>query len=489
MASESIQEVGARRSRSAGLTTSAVLRFWLPLATSWLLMATENLTVNAIIARMAEARLQLAALGIAFSLALAVESPIISLLTASNALARDRESFRLLHRFMLGLNAAVTMGMLLLGLTPLFDFAVVQLIGAPAEIAVKVRPVLWSLILWPAAIGFRRFHQGLMIRHGYTRQIGYGTALRLFTAVGVSLAGLAWGKLDGATVGGLALGASAIAESVYVWYVAQPLVQKVKGTDTLAERSPLTPSLNPPPPSIPPTLGGRGAGKGGEGSSLTLRDLLRFYAPLALTSAITLSTAPLINSGLARSPYPIESLAAWPVVSGQLFAVRSFGLSLQEVVVALLDGPSALKTLRRFATMVGIGSLALLLTIAFTPLAPWWQQRIAGLSEDLTVFAVAALRLAVLLPVLAVVVNMLRGIVVTGKATSAIAQATVLNLLALTSVLLIGGKLGLLPGVSLAAVALTVSQLAESAWLWRGARPTQQRLWEQARIEALTPLE
>ncbi len=437
----SIQQVDARRNDSAGLSPSVVLRFWLPLAASWLLMATESLAVNAIIARMAEAKLQLAALGVATSLALAVESPIISLLTASNALARDRESYRLLHRFTLGLNAIVTATMLLVGFTPLFDFAVAQLIGTPAEIAVKVRPVLWAMTLWPAAIGFRRFHQGLMIRHGYTRQISYGTAIRLFTAAGVSLAGLAWGKLDGATVGGLALGASSIAESAYVWYVAQPAVQKIKRI------APLT-----------------------DGIPLTLRDLLRFYAPLALTSAITLSTTPIINSGLTRSPYPIESLATWPVVSGQLFALRSFGLSLQEVVVALLDGPAAMRILRRFAIMVGIGSLALLLIIAYTPLAPWWQQQIAGLSEDLTGFAVAALRLAALLPVLAVVVNMLRGIVVTGKATSAIAQATVFNLLALGSVLLIGGKLGLLPGASLAAVALTVSQLAESVWLWRGVR-------------------
>lgn len=437
----SIQESNDRRNDSARLTTSAVLRFWLPLVTSWLLMATENMAVNAIIARTAEAKLQLAALGIAFSVALAVESPIISLLTASNALARDRESLRLLSRFTLALNAAVTTAMLLLGLTPLFNLVVVQLIGAPAEIAVKVRPTLWAMTLWPAAIGFRRFHQGLLIRHGHTRQVGYGTTIRLFTGVGVAWAGLVWGRLDGATVGGLALGASSMAESVYVWYVAQPVVQKVRRTDTLAENTPLT-----------------------------LRDLLRFYAPLALTSAITLSTTPLINSGLTRSPYPIESLAAWPVVSGQLFALRAFGLSLQEVVVALLDGPAAMRILRRFATMVGVGSLALLLIIAYTPLASWWQQRIAGLSEDLTVFAVAALRLAVLLPVLAVVVNMLRGIVVTGKATSGIAQATVLNLIALGSVLMIGARLGLLPGASVAAVALTVSQLTESAWLWHRVR-------------------
>jgi len=441
---------------SAGLTTHAVLRFWLPLAASWLLMATEKIAVNAVIARTAEAKLQLAALGIAFSLALAVESPIISLLTTSNALARDRESFRLLHRFMLGLNATLIVVMLLLGFTPLFDLVVVRFIGTPAEVAVKVRPVVWAMTLWPAAIGFRRFYQGVMIRYGYTRQISYGTAVRFLTAAGVALAGLAWGKLDGATLGGLALCASAIAESAFVAYVSWPAVQKVKRTGVPAQTTPLT-----------------------------LRDLLRFYTPLTLTSAISLSTAPLINFGLARSPYPIESLAVWPVVDGQLFVVRSFGLSLQEVVVALLNSQAALKTLRRLATMLGLGSLALLLSIAFTPLAPWWQHSIAGLDGELTGFAVAALQLAALLPLLSVILNMLRGIVIAGRATGFIAQATVVNLAALGTVLLTGAKLGLLPGASLAAVAMTLSQLAESAWLWHTSRPMQQRLWEQVQIKAL----
>jgi hypothetical protein len=433
-----------------------VLRFWLPLAASWLLMAIEKLAVNAVIARMADAKLQLAAHGIAFSLALAVESPIISLLTASNALARDRDSFRLLYRFMMGLNIALIGIMLLLGFTPLFDLVVVQFIGTPAEVALKVRPVIWTMVLWPSAIGFRRFNQGVMIRHGYTRHISYGTAIRFVTAVGVSLAGMVWGRLDGATVGGLALGASAIAESAYITYVSWPIVQKIKQTAPSARAKPLT-----------------------------LRDLLRFYTPLTLTSAIALSTAPLINFGLARSPYPVESLAAWPVVNVQLFVVRSFGLSLQEVVVALLDSPAAMKTLRRFAAMVGLGSLALLLAMSFTPLAPWWQRSIAGLGEDLTVLAVAALQLAALLPALAAVLNVLRGLVITGQATGIIAQATVINLAVLVTVLLVGSGLGLLPGVSLAVVAMTVSQLVETAWLWRAARPLQRRLWGQAQAMAL----
>lgn len=444
------QDTKARRENPTGPNMFTVLRFWLPLAASWLLMTTEMPTVNAIVARMAGAKLQLAAFGVAFSLALAVEGPIISLLTAGNALARDRASFRLLHRFTLSLSALLTAAMLLLSLTPLFDLIVVRLIGTPTEVAVLVRPALWALTLWPAAIAYRRFHQGIMIRYGYTRQVSYGTAVRLFTSTGVSLAGLAWGKLDGATVGGLALGAGVIAEAVSVHYLSRPAVKKVETID-------------------PPT----------GSSSLTLHVLLQFYTPLTLTSVIMLSTTPVINFGLVRSPYPIESLATWPVVTGQLLVVRSFGFSLQEVVVALLNGPAAMKTLRRFTVILAVGSLTLLLTIAFTPLNPWWQQQIAGLSEELTTFAIPALRLATLLPVLAVIQSWLRGIVVTGQATGTIAQATVINLAVLITTLLLGARQGWLPGVSLAAVTLTASQLVESAWLWRSARPAQQRIREQ----------
>jgi hypothetical protein len=428
-----------------------LFRFWLPLWASWLLMMTEMPIVNAFVARMAEAKVQLAAFGVAFSLALAIESPIVPQLTAGNALARDGTSFRRLRRFMWALIGFVTACMLLVGLTPLFDLVVRRVIGAPAEIAAHVRAPLWALTFWPAAIAYRRFHQGVMIRYGYTRQVSYGTVVRLLTSVGVAVAGYSWGELDGATMAGLALAASALAEAALVHFLSRPAVRKVEQMAAPADQP-----------------------------ALTMGALLQFYSPLTLTSIIMLSTAPLINFGLTRAPFPIESLATWPVVNSQLLIVRSLGLSLQEVVVAQLDGPAALKTLRRFAMVLGVIALVLLAVVAFTPLAPWWQQQIAGLSEELTDFAVPALQLAVLLPALNVLQSWLRGIVVAGKETGVIAQATVVNLVVLLLVLLIGARGRWLVGTSLAAVALTASQVAEGIWLWQGARPVQRRLMDLA---------
>jgi hypothetical protein len=209
---------------------------------------------------------------------------------------------------------------------------------------------------------------------------------------------------------------------------------------------------------------------------LTMPEILQFYWPLALTSMVWLWAPSLVNLGLARAPHPLESLAAWPVVNGQISFLSSFGFSFLEVVVALFHDRRSTITLRRFTLAISAGALSLLLLIAYTPLAPLWQQEIAGLSDELVAYAIPALRVGALLPVMAVLLSWLRGIVVAIKATGVIAQGTVINLAVLVLTLFVGVLGGWLPGASLAAMALTLSRLAEVGWLWRTARPAQQRI-------------
>ncbi len=71
----------------APLTNRTVLRFWLPLEATWLMMAAEGPFLAALIARLTDAKLNLAAYGVVTSLAWIVESPIINILSATNALA------------------------------------------------------------------------------------------------------------------------------------------------------------------------------------------------------------------------------------------------------------------------------------------------------------------------------------------------------------------------------------------------------------------
>ena len=141
-----------------------ILRFWLPLASTWLMMALEGPYLAALIARLAEPRYNLAAYGVAFAVAVIIEAPVIMMLGASTALVDGAVSFRRLRHFTMALNFLTTAGMLVLVATPAYGMVFEGWIGLDARVAELTRGALLILLPWPAAIGYRRFHQGLLIR-------------------------------------------------------------------------------------------------------------------------------------------------------------------------------------------------------------------------------------------------------------------------------------------------------------------------------------
>ncbi len=74
--------------RKDELSLKRIFLFWLPLASTWLMMSFEGPFLTAIIARMADPKFNLAAYGIAFSFALIIEAPVIMMMSAATALVR-----------------------------------------------------------------------------------------------------------------------------------------------------------------------------------------------------------------------------------------------------------------------------------------------------------------------------------------------------------------------------------------------------------------
>src|SRR4030066_1666397 len=117
------------------LSSRRIFHTWWPLAASWLLMGVEAPAISAVIARLANPEISLAAYGgIVFPLALIIESPIIMLLSASTALSKDWDSYRKIYRFMMVTSAAATAVHALVAFTPLYDLVVDRLLGAPQAI-------------------------------------------------------------------------------------------------------------------------------------------------------------------------------------------------------------------------------------------------------------------------------------------------------------------------------------------------------------------
>jgi hypothetical protein len=432
-----------------GLALSTILWFWLPLAVTWLMMSAEGPYVAAIIARMPEAALNLAAYGVAFSLAWLVESPIMMLLTASNSLVGDRQSFFALRRFAYRLNAAVTAVMLVLAVPSVFGFVGGRLMGLPPEVSGLAHTAVAILIPWPAAIGYRRFYQGILVRHGLTRRVAYGTVVRL-ASMSITAAALAiWSPLGGASIGGAALAAGVVVEAAASRLMARRVVARLAAEP-----------------------GGRVQGT----PPLTQRDIVRFYYPLALTSMISLVTGPLLTFFMGRSRQPIESLAVLPVVQSLVFLFRSGGVAFQEVGVALIGrGLEQQRDIGRAGRRLAAGASIALAVVLFTPLADAWLRQVSGLPRELAEFALLPARLLVLLPALEYWLSSQRSrFILTGQ-TRVITVATAIEVAGIALLLsLCISWLGMIGAVAGSAAQVS-GRLASNLFLFGAARTSPRR--------------
>jgi len=397
------------------------------------MMALEGPYVAAIVARMPEAAHSLAAFGVALSLAWLVESPIMMLLSASAALVRDRASYFALRRFANTLNALVTAGMLLLALPPVFDFVAERLIGLPHDIARLAHVATTAMILWPAAIGYRRFYQGILVRHHLTRRVAYGTIVRL-TTMSITAALLAFVfHLPGALVGALALVSGVFLEAFASRLMAREIVRSIVERDEVAE-----------------------------GTLLRQREIARFYFPLALTSMLAMALGPLVTFGLGRGRAPIESLAVWPVVSSMIFLFRSGGVAFQEVGIALDSD----REVGRTALLLGAVASAALALVALTPLELFWFERLSGLSHDLARFAVWPARILILYPALEYIASFQRARPILEHRTGVVTVATAIEATVLAATLFLGIRVLGMIGATAGAMAMLAGRLGANAYLF-----------------------
>ena len=420
------------------LTNRRIFLFWGPLALTWLMMAIEQPFLIAFIARLGDAKLNLAAFGIAGSFAMIIEAPVIMLMSASTALVTGRNSYKKLRRFTDILNFGVTGIQLIFLIPPVFRFAVIDLMGMPEDVAMLAHITLLIFLPWAASIGYRRFYQGILIRHNLTRRVTYGTLVRLSVIV---ITGVI---LYRAGVKGAYVGAAAMSLAVFTEAIATRMM--ASGTlKTLLQKD------------------------DHENGNMGLRSISRFYYPLALTSLLSLGVHPFVTFFLGRSYMAVESLAVLPVVGSLVFIFRSMGLSYQEVNIALIGKQKQnYRLLRDFAIYMGVAVTVLISILAFTPLADMWFVNISGLSQELADLSYLPLMLMILLPALSVLLNFQRSLLLINGTTGPISIATAVELVSIIIVLLVCVVFLDMVGVVAAALAFTIGKGISTLYLVPG---------------------
>jgi hypothetical protein len=427
---------------SAPLTARRILHTWWPLAASWLLMALELPAVSAVVARLPNPDINLAAYGgVVSPLSLLIEAPIIMLLAASTALSKDWASYIKIRRFMMRTSAILTAIHALIAFTPLYYVVVGRIIGVPAEIVEPARIGLMIMLPWTWSIAYRRFNQGVLIRFNHSRAVGTGTVVRLTTDLLVLGIGYLIGTLPGIVVGAGAVAAGVVSEAVYAGLRVQPVLKH-----ELRQALPVDPPLS-------------------------FKAFIAFYVPLVMTSLLSLLVQPIGSAALSRMPHALDSLAVWPVISGLVFLLRSPGVAYNEVVVALLDEPQAVHSLRRFTAAMAIAMTLPLLALAATPLAGLWFGTLSALEPPLTALAQRALWLALPLPALSTLQSWYQGTILHSRRTRGITEAVIIYLA--TSLIVLGAGIlwGRVTGLYVGLAGFAISMLAQTAWLWVRSRP------------------
>jgi progressive ankylosis protein len=418
---------------TSNVSLGQLWREFIPLSLSDVMMAAGDPLVTTTLAHLPDARTNLAGVGIAKTLAIFFESPIIMLLHASNAVAANPKSRQALWRLMLIAGGSLSLSLGLIALPIVFDLVGTKFLGIPLPLKATVQQVLLLMVLWPFSIAWRRYFQGLLIHHGNSQAIAQASIIRLVTmgivlAVGVLL------NLSGAILAGSSLMLGVLVETFLITIIAH------RSGATVAP-----PSIGKSP--LPEDLGG----------------MWRFYWPLANTMLVTWGGRALLVGAISRAVDAPIALAAWPAAWGLVIVIANSTRMLQQIIIKY-QGRVADRVLLNFALSVGGFCSILLLLISTTTIGEWVIQGFIGSDRDLINSIKPVLLICAAIPLLVALQNATQGFLVGAGKTGGVNLATWIGTTALLGIAWLAVRGGW-SGAIAAAIATVVALLVEVSFL------------------------
>ncbi len=391
------------------ITLIDLWREFLPLSMSDVTMACGDPAVTLTLAYLPDSRQNLAALGIAKSLAIFFESPIIMILHASNALAGNRASRLALWQFMLIVGTVLSGLLACLAIPSVFSILGKQWLGIPPDLAPLVQQIIAIMGAWAFVIAWRRYFQGLLIYHGQSKILAKASLLRLLVLCLVLAIGFRL-QYSGWMVAAMAMMVGVICEAlmVTVWayrlgITAGAAIPDVVIKDHLSK------------PNLPQNMG----------------QVWKFYYPLASSMLVVWGGRALLLSLLGRSADATVAIASWSAAWGLVLVIANSSRMVQQIIIKYRNQVGS-RRLFLFALSVGLICSSLLLVMATTPIG---DQIVMGfIGNDLTLAKQVkpVLWICAVVPLLTALQNAGQGFLVSQGKTKAVNFATWLG----TSVLL-----------------------------------------------------
>lgn len=426
---------------SKSITLLDLWREFLPLSLSDVTMACGDPLQTTTLAHLPDARNTIAAVGIARSIAIFFESPIIMILHASNALAPNPDSRRALWRFVLLAGSGLSGLLFLLAVPIVFSVVGDRALGIPPALSPIARQVLLLMGPWAFAIAWRRYFQGLLIYDGRSKAIATASLWRLGTIALIMGVGF-WQKAAGGLLAGLAMVSGAIVEAVVVTIAAR----RYRVTDLPAP--PTDPKLKALPKNLP--------------------EVIKFYIPLANSMMVVWGGRMLLVGILARSQDSALALAAWTAAWGVITVISNSTRMVQQIIIKYRHQVSDTRLLK-FTLTVGLVCSFALFVMSGTPIGNTIVTAFVGDDRALVASIKPVLQICTIIPLLVALQNATQGFLVSAGRTGTVNLSTWLG----TGTLLFMATLMVNIGISgaiAAAIAMVSSLTIEISCLFLKSR-------------------
>lgn len=400
------------------------------------MMTVENPLIQATVNRLDDAKLNLAALGVVGPITLFIGSPVLSIISASNALVKDRVSYLRLLCFTLLLASALCLLTALTTIPPVFSLLAHRMLHLEGPIVDICQLAILCYSPAPIVIAYRRFYQGLLIKAQRNHQVGQSTVARFVVFVVAIILFSRFTNLPSAQICIASLVLGFAAEALLVRWMARDLTRE------LLARSDHS------------------------GPGLTYREILHFYIPLGLTSFIFSASQPIYAFFLARGPLPVESLAVFPIIYNFSFLFGCLIFAMQELAISSIGSSeqeyqSILKYLRKLTLVVTITQAAIVLT----PAANFVFRNLYGLSEQLFSLLIHSIWLILPLQIYLAIGVWQRSVLILSGRTKSITLATLADVVTSATAIYLLLNHTNLSGVTCAVLALFAGRTANTVSL------------------------
>ena len=348
-----------------------LLVFFLPLAASSLVQGFRGPILDAGMSRGNFPIDSLATFAVISSVMMMPATSANSLQSLFLVFVRGMSSYDRVRRFTIWFAIVVMALTAVLAIPGVGDFIFLDVMGAPPEINVFLRPALLVMLLFPIAMIARAYFQSILVLQRSTRPVWLASTIGIMALFAISFGVTPFVSMRASTVAALAQVVVAGIEAAVLWLVVR---------HTLAE-NPLRPDSDDT--QVPST--GR---------------LLQFLWPLLITQMLMAGTTPLVSAGILRLDDGEIALAGYRVAWS--LAVIGFGaiVMLRQTTLVMSRDPADHRRGRIFSVAAGATVTALLLLASLGPAGDFVLNTLIGSPPEVSAVALPAWRILAFLPLL-----------------------------------------------------------------------------------------